>query len=387
MVKIIYIDYSPLTKKLEEDFYLNELVSNSFNTEYWDVSNLYFHDLKLPDMVNRNYVRRFDNFKKFYDAISAEDIENTVFIPLITYGWPSIKLYEVLTKYKCKIFSYCASVPLSYSGLTFERILSNLNFGFFKKIFRYLLRKLSILCLRFGIIKYPDTVFVMGSRFVSLQERSSRVIHINSADYDRYMLVRNKTEKLVTYKYCVFLDDYLIDHPDLKLLNIKPADPAEYYNRLNEFFDAIEKRFSLKVIIAAHPKSDYKDNCFGGRQIYRSKTNELVKDCEFAITTLSTAINYPVLYKKPIILFFTDGLAKKYSIFSCRAYVIRMAKELDCPVYNINRIRDEDIVIKDPDVKKYDDWKYNYLTSRESGSKSSKDIVIDYLKNFKVTGS
>lgn len=384
MVRVIYISNLPLTKKLEEDFYLNELVSSNFKAEYWDIANLYFRDLKLPDTVDRNYVKRFNNFKIFQDAISAEDIQNTIFIPLITFGWPSIKLYSMLTKYKCRIYSYCAVGPVNYSGVTFERILSNFNLGFFKKLFRYLLYKLSIFYLKLGIIKYPDTVFVMGSRSASLQERFSKVIYINSTDYDRYMQVRNKTEKLITYKYCVFLDDCLINHPDLKLLNIKSADPIEYYGRLNNFFDVIEKRFSVKVIIAAHPKSDYKDNPFGGRQIYRSKTNELVKDCEFAITTISTATNYPVLYNKPIILFFTDGLARKYSIFSCHATAISMARELDCPVYNIDHVRDEDIVIDDVDVEKYDAWKYSYLTSKESENKSSNDIVIDYLKNLKA---
>ena len=42
---------------------------------------------------------------------------------------------------------------------------------------------------------------------------------------------------------------------------------------MNSFFNMIENN-GLKVIIAAHPKSDYKINPFEGREIYKYKTNE-----------------------------------------------------------------------------------------------------------------
>lgn len=385
MLKVIYFYYLPLTKKLEDDFYLKELNNNGVNTEYWDITNLYFRDLKIPDTINRSYIRYFDNLKQFNDAVGEEEINNTIFIPLISWGWREVKIFRVLTRHKCRIYSYCGGLLPNYSRRTLETIISNLNIHLFKKTLRCELQRLATLYLKLGIIKRPDAVFTMGRMAALLQEKGSKIIPINHSDYDRYMSVRDKTERLIGCRYCVFLDDYMAHHVDLRICNVKPIDPAKYYDSLNKFFDAIEGRFLVKVVISAHPKSDYKDNYFGGRKIYISKTNELAKDCEFAITSVSTSINYPILYKKPIVLYYTDDIKKKFAIISSHTQTITMARVLDCSIYNIDHISGKDITVKNVNAEKYDAWKYTFLTSRESENRRSADIVVDCLKNLKPT--
>ena len=66
---------------------------------------------------------------------------------------------------------------------------------------------------------------------------------------------------------------------------------------MNSFFNMIENN-GLKVIIAAHPKSDYKINPFEGREIYKYKTNELVKNSTFTMAHMSSSINFSVLHNK-----------------------------------------------------------------------------------------
>ena len=79
----------------------------------------------------------------------------------------------------------------------------------------------------------------------------------------------------------------------------------EYYEELNTLFDKIENQFGFSVIIAAHPRANIDDYqiLFKNRDIIYGNTALLVRDCEFVITNHSTAINFAVIYQKPIILF------------------------------------------------------------------------------------
>jgi len=91
-----------------------------------------------------------------------------------------------------------------------------------------------------------------------------------------------------------------------------PVTPDEYYPLLCEFFSYVEKALALNVVIAAHPRSHYEKlpDFWQGRKVIRGKTDELVKDSKFVILHSSTSVNFPVLYKKPMVFVTMDGLEK-----------------------------------------------------------------------------
>jgi len=74
----------------------------------------------------------------------------------------------------------------------------------------------------------------------------------------------------------------------------------------------MEEKLGLNVVIAAHPRSHYEKlpDFLHGRKVIRGKTVELVKDSKLVILHCSTAINFPVLYKKPMIFVTMDRLEK-----------------------------------------------------------------------------
>ena len=80
---------------------------------------------------------------------------------------------------------------------------------------------------------------------------------------------------------------------------------------MNNFFSKIEKKLNLKVIISAHPRSNYNNefNPFQGRKIIFGESINLVKKSYLVLTHASTANNFTVAYKKPV--FFINS--KKYS--------------------------------------------------------------------------
>lgn len=38
--KIIYIRYIPLTRKIYDDFYMQDVIANGIEVEYWDISRM-----------------------------------------------------------------------------------------------------------------------------------------------------------------------------------------------------------------------------------------------------------------------------------------------------------------------------------------------------------
>ncbi len=139
------------------------------------------------------------------------------------------------------------------------------------------------------------------------------VINTHSMDYDRYLEMDPSKPAYLDKlsKYCVFIDEYFPFHPDYVVAGVKPpCTENKYYPSLNKFFDYVEKKFNLPVIIAAHQRADYNSHpkAYPYRTIISGQTNYLVRDAEFVIMHSSTAISYAALFKKAILFITTDEL-------------------------------------------------------------------------------
>lgn len=124
-------------------------------------------------------------------------------------------------------------------------------------------------------------------------------IYIWSLNYENFLL---HDIYINSKQYCVFLDQYLPFHRDMRGKKILNAD--SYYCELREIFRKIENTFSVEVIIAAHPSADYrgKESLFDGFKIEYGITAELVKGAKFVLAQYSNAFSYAIMAKKPILL-------------------------------------------------------------------------------------
>ena len=86
------------------------------------------------------------------------------------------------------------------------------------------------------------------------------------------------------------------------------TDPQSYYKNLCYLFNKIEDILSYKVIIAAHPKAEYKGNEFGNREIVYFKTPQLIKNASLVINQNSTAFGLACLYKKDFLHIFSKEM-------------------------------------------------------------------------------
>ena len=120
---------------------------------------------------------------------------------------------------------------------------------------------------------------------------NTKKIWLHLLDYDIYLKYREEGADMTLGRYAVFLDEYIPFHPDYQSMGVEPpASADEYYPKLCTFFEFIEKKFDLRVIVAAHPRSNYDltKKYFGDRQVIKGKTTQLVKDSVFVIAHAST---------------------------------------------------------------------------------------------------
>jgi hypothetical protein len=112
--------------------------------------------------------------------------------------------------------------------------------------------------------------------------------------------------------YILFIDDCLALSFDFHLGHFsRIVDARSYFELLNGFFDRLEGLTGLPVVIAAHPNGrEYPGYAalFKGRRTYDDRTAWLACGCACALTHYSSAINFPVILRKPVALLTFDRL-------------------------------------------------------------------------------
>jgi hypothetical protein len=363
---------------------MNDLILHGFTVEYWDLTKMFFPGVKFVGEVERSYIRKFSNYKELNDALLAQNTKNCFFVSMITFEGTVIKLHRILTQFKCYLIFFARrGLPtFSKNESLLRKVIDNYrSYLRIDRIKAKLWYEIGKIYKQIGLVKNYDLVFAAGTAEESRHRGLSKVIPINHFDYDNYLCVKNNPNRIISTDYCVFLDDNLVDDTDFKMFNIKTVEPTSYFTSMRAFFDRIEKHFNLKVVIAAHPKADYKENEFGNREILNGKTSELVKDCNFAVAHYSTSVSYPVIFKKPIIFIYTSDLKQKSYFFKA---INSFAKVLNQPLVNIDSIDMGEFALKEVDIDKYEEYKLKYITSLKSESECSRNIFMKFIESYVI---
>lgn len=378
MEKIVIIHHEPLTKKIKRNFFVDELRTRGAIVEYWAVHRLLFKTLHLVDEIDDPDYIIIDTFHRLKKKI----IENKdcFFIVEFTTTVKSYKILYYLTKYGCKVSAMGIHSSINFSFK--EKLFNIRNYGFNKifPFFNTVINNTCVLLLKCILpLKKMDVFFYCGSSSFS-QANSIDKIPINSfdfEDYKRLLNVESIPADLKGRKYAVFLDEFLPFHPDIRIWGKQSLNPEKYYLALNRFFSYLEQKYSLEVVIAAHPKSNYDDSFFKGRKLFKYRTAELVKYSCLVLAHDSLSISFPVLNYKPILfVYLSDFYCMGTSIM---ALIKKNAKILGTDTVCIDN---QDYQIKNieyVDQKKYDDYKYSFLTSKEAENSLNADIIYSYF--------
>lgn len=228
----------------------------------------------------------------------------------------------------------------------------------------------------------PSMVFAGGYKYDRMLPRPdarTKTIYVHSLDYDLYLKNGNSAD---TADHCVFLDQFFPYDTDLATFKdglVKNITPDNYYAGLDRYFGWFEDKFKMPVIIAAHPRSDYRknDERFFGRKVVGGDTARLVSGSRYVLAHSSTAINLAVIYKKPII-FLTSG---QFESTTFGPFIRRVAAIFNKKPVNVDHpdefmLTEGLLTIEEP---AYREFFCDYIKSPDTPEELFWDVVADKI--------
>jgi hypothetical protein len=109
--------------------------------------------------------------------------------------------------------------------------------------------------------------------------------------------------------YAVFLDQVMIDHPELELVKMSSeVDPERYHPALERCFLAVEAQTELDVIVAPHPKATPQSKGRFGHRVVDMPVASLVRGSSLVLCHYTTAVSFPVIFHKPVLFLTSDKM-------------------------------------------------------------------------------
>ncbi|WP_195374623.1 hypothetical protein [uncultured Parabacteroides sp.] len=368
--KIIIICHEPLTIRIRSNFYIEEYINAGFNVEYWDLSQAIYPGIKLADQLDVSYVKKINDLDSLKRVLDVEDIVNSIFIVEVNYSWNNRFLFKVLSDKQCymvRIDMYgntVLNVPLKskLAGLSISRIPDIL--------LRQIQQRRFDLFTKRNKVKGYDKIF--SSSYLVMNR-----VPINHPDYESY---KRTLEFDSEDKYIVFLDVFFPLHPDLiYMFGYEKISAYCYQQSLTAFFDKMEKRFNLPVVIAAHPKSNYIGTEFGNRKILKGDTVSLVRKAAMVFLHSSNSVSSAILNDKPFELITNNEYNKNGLI---KNTLNKLAVVLGKCIYNIDEIDVNTMEVKRMDPQKRAEYINSYLASKETMNTSNVDLLIAEFKKM-----
>lgn len=386
--RIVIIVETPFNVRDFNRYGIEILKLSNFQVEVWDFSP--FMRPLLYKQHNASDSEEFEECNLFFscgDALKAiEGLgQDSAVISVINFDSSTKDIYKALSKQN--IFYGLLStnsIPPRYSKSNLFNTISN-KFKqeiTFQRVLNAVFRRIPINL--FGV-RPADFIIAGGSKslgnaankYPKLIRPSTPVVWAHTMDYDVYLQSGKKAP--IIDDIAVFVDQYIPFHPDLRFRSeILELDTDHYYRVLSNFFSRIESEMGLRVIIAPHPRADYAKlpDYFNGREIYQGKTNQLVQRSRLVLLHYSTAVNFAVLYNKPVLFMTNTNLEKTYlsdyihsmaKIFEKRPIIIDSHQE--------NNLGQELFI----DQMVYDNYREVYIKRNGTPEKMLWEIVADYL--------
>ena len=374
MPKIYFLSESFFSKYYQSIFGWKYLKKKGFNIKVINTAKLtygkYFRSFKGNIFKNKEIILDKHNFEKVFNLIKEDDYLLSLLKPN-DYNIEIFAFLESKRKNYSIIDTNPAIIPPRDIILNLKKLITN-PLTTFKNLNRRIYSN--------SIKINPKSIFFTGSNLFKKWKQyknSSKLIHIPSHDYDKYLKEKRKKKfKTLKKNYAVFINAGF-HHPDIQFLRNslligKKPSLSQYYSPVKDFLKNFEIKTGMKIIVASHPKLDFKNKEYGNFEHVKGKTMELVKDCSLCLTFNSTAISYAVLFKKPIIFlsnnFFIAPIKK--SIKNIAKYFGKTPLLTNNKTINLRRIKKEMRI----NSKKYIMYRKEYLSMNNS-NKTSYEIL------------
>lgn len=377
-MKYYVVTNSPFSERDKERFGVNFFLSKGWSVEVIDVTGYLFPQIiehvesnKNIDSVKPIKCNSFANFRFFF--LKAEP--NSLVYLALGNSFKEQLLIFYLGKHNFKIgFAHVGLLPAFNSQIAKHQFFIDK----LKKVkFQVLVSRVLSIFTKHILLRKPFDFFITANLDTARQNYSlpkfNQLILSHSRDYDLYKEIINDNSSIVQGKYVVFLDQHLTRHSDFLRAGVSTLDEKTYFENLNAFFQTVEEKHGLKVVIALHPRADEDyGKLFGDRLCVKSKTEWLVKDAEFVIMHYSTAINFAILFKKPIIFVYNQDFQK----LGLERYVITFAQEVLGTLINLS-VKYEFPLKLEPSWEAYEAYCGKYIKTKNSMDKSFWQIFYE----------
>ena len=364
MKRLVIIEHEPLTPRLSTIWNVNELRQSGVDLEYWDMSQLIYPERVIPGVLSGEYIHQITSFAQFTEELDRLDLNEVIFVLEIFPVWENRKIIKALQDRGAR----CIKIDL-YANTTLPQTKKEKIKNFFRKgFFHRSLRKLqwSLYSKQFLHQIYEFTV--SSSKAVS-----PRYL-IHHPDYEAYI---RDAQPILTDPYILFVDVFYPLHPDHSFAPLVTAEWVNGYRSLMmSFFDYLEKKYGLPVVIAAHPKARYTGDEFGDRKILSGKSGNLIRHASIVISHESNSLSYISLADKPVAFVYPDTYKRHMASLN---YITKLAALCGKEAYNLNETRFEDIVIERIPDKIRKHYVDSFITSAEAGDMTNADIFIRIL--------
>lgn len=366
MKKIVILSQAPLTPQIKRNNYIEDFLSVGYkDLEFWDLSQYLHPGMSFVDELHESYVKYAVSLKELKQLLIPIDSVNTIFVLDFDISWSARHIFAELSKSGC---SYVRIDMYANTYLYTSRIKQ------LAKLFSKSLK--SIVKAKMGIIGYRIYAFIHHIPPFKHYYSSSSIVSctdkINHPDYEEFSFTESK--QICNFNYILFVDTCFGTHPDdvfiYKYKNI-PAN-KNYQESVNHFFSYLEHKYKIPVVIAAHPKSNYRNGEFGGRRIIKYNTKNLVIFADKVILQLCNTISWVVLANKPVTFITT----KDYDSLAHRKKRLRqLVKILGTKVYDIDSVPYSEITFSRIEDKKRMSYINTYLTDESTCRKRNIDIL------------
>ncbi len=314
------------------NFSLKKYDLKSFESKY----NIELHDLGI--FINQKFTKTFIQknnlkyktyrFKSIWEwiqrllIIKKENTNNKILIlnGISINGLKPFFCALTLNFLNCKIVQMeQPGNPYNFTKNIKKNKISKINTNFIRKINTFLKKLYYVFQTFFLSLTLRDklTILTVPARKISCKKLYpfTNLIMGSTWDFDLYLKEKDNYDKtLFKNKYALYIDGarpHIIGDEFITKQKVT-ITPENWYPRLNNFFDLIESEFKLEVVVAGHPKTENTglEKRFDGRKVIFNQTKELIKNCEFITTRMSTAISYAVIYDKKIFFIQTEELFK-----------------------------------------------------------------------------
>lgn len=331
------------------------------------------------------------------ESLIKINIVHCIYNTEIPYSFDSKKIFQILTKYKAQFIvspgvfaksKWIKTTPKNYFNYKIKQLLGgrffHLKNTFIKKIF-------SLTSPSFWKINKANYTYLIGKyayenrKSHKLIGNNTKVIWGHSRTYDEYLDFKKKRlVKKIKKRKVLFIDQGVPFHPDTTLLGLHSIKAKEYYSSINKYLEKIKKKLNYQVSVACHPKINPKKikKYFSNFSVTFGNTIFQVMNSDLVILHDSTAMNYAVMFGKPIIFVTNNSL--KNGIIPYNEIIKSKAKLLNKGYVNID-VDNEINIAKyfDIDKKAYKKYSDNFIKFKGLKDYQS-NVIYKKLKNDKL---